>query len=199
MHRFRSVAPMIIAKYGYILMSALMCVLGLVLIAVPDFSIKVLGWVCGGILVVFGVVRLVGYFSKDLYRLAFQYDLALGIITAAIGVLILVNPGSLMWLICVTLGLSILADSIFKVQIALDSKKFGIKEWWVILLFAALSAVFGLTIMFRPGESGRLLMVFLGISILLDGFLNICTAVTAVKIVKNQRPDHIDGDYKEIE
>ena len=68
----------------------------LVLIAVPEFSSEVIGIFCGIILILFGIVRLIGFFSKDLYRLAFQYDLAFGILMVTLGIIMLVHPGSLM-------------------------------------------------------------------------------------------------------
>ena len=91
----RSVAPMRTAKIGYIVISTLLCILGILLIVVPDFSISAVGAICGAMLIVFGIVRLVGYFSKDLYRLAFQYDLAFGIMMIALGAVMLLRPGSL--------------------------------------------------------------------------------------------------------
>ena len=60
------------AKYGYIILSVLICILEIVLIAVPDFSINLLCRIGGGLLIVFGYIRILGYVSKDLYRLAFQ-------------------------------------------------------------------------------------------------------------------------------
>ena len=41
-------------------------------------------------------------------------------------------------------------------------------------------------------------MVLMGISLLLDGILNICVAWFCVKIVRNQRPDSIDEEYEEL-
>ena len=149
----RSIAPMRIAKIGYMVISIAMCVLGILLIVMPKFMTSMFGVICGILLIVFGIIRLVGYFSKDLYRLAFQYDLAAGITMIALGILMLVNPGNLMTFLCITLGLTILADSIFKIQIALDSQKFGIHEWWLILGFAVAAGLLGLILMFRPGES----------------------------------------------
>lgn len=188
----RSVAPMRTAKIGYIVISALLCILGILLIAVPDFSISAVGAICGAILIVFGIVRLVGYFSKDLYRLAFQYDLAFGIMMIALGVVMLLRPGSLMNFICITLGLSFLADGLFKVQIAIDSKRFGICEWWLILVLAIVTVIFGGILIARPSESSRILTILIGISMLCEGILNIGTMITAVKIIKHQQPDVIE-------
>ena len=79
------------AKIGYIMISILLCVLGIVLIAVPDFSVTLLCRLGGGIMVLFGLVKIVGYCSKDLYRLAFQFDLAFGILLVALGVILIIR------------------------------------------------------------------------------------------------------------
>ena len=188
----RSIVPMRTAKIGYVVISALLCILGIFLIAVPAFSISVVGVICGAILILFGIIRLVGYFSKDLYRLAFQYDLAFGIMMIALGVIMLMRPHGLIHFICITLGLSFLADGLFKIQIAMDSKKFGIHEWWLILTLAIITVLFGIALIVRPSESSHILTVLIGSSMLCEGILNIGTMITAVKIVKHQQPDVIE-------
>ena len=122
----RSVAPMRAAKIGYIVISACLCVFGCLLMSMPTFSAALLGVICGVLLIVFGAVRLVGYFSRDLFRLAFQYDLTLGIVLIVMGVILLLHPAGLMTFLCVALGLYIFADGLFKLQIALESRRFGI-------------------------------------------------------------------------
>ena len=56
------------AKIGYIVMSAALCVLGILLICLPEVFSGLIGVLIGIILIVFGAVRMAGYFSKDLYR-----------------------------------------------------------------------------------------------------------------------------------
>lgn len=187
----RSVAPMRTAKIGYIIMSVLLSILGILLIARPEFSISAAGGICGIILIAFGMVRLVGYFSRDLYRLAFQYDLALGMMMMILGLIMLLHPGGMMNFICITLGLSCLADGLFKVQITLDARRFGIRRWWLVLILAMFTVVFGAVLIARPSESSRVLIVLTGITMLCEGILNIGTVITAVKIIKHQQPDAV--------
>lgn len=59
----RSVKFMRAAKTSYIVLSALYCVFGVLLIAVPDFSMKLLGILVGCMMIGFGAVKLMGYFS----------------------------------------------------------------------------------------------------------------------------------------
>lgn len=198
MHEFkmRSVAPMRVAKTGYIAVSILLAVFGIVLIAWPTFSVNALGVICGILLILFGGVKLVGYFSKDLYRLAFQYDMPFGILLIILGIIMLIHPGNLASFICVVFGLSVLISSLFNIQTALDAKKFGINQWWLIFALSVIAAVWGLILVFRPSEAADVMAVLLGITLLFESAVNICTVVTSVKIVKNQHPDvYVEEDY----
>lgn len=180
------------AKYGYIILSCLFCLLGITLIAVPDFSISLLCWIGGILLILFGCVKIVGYVSKDIYRLAFQFDLAFGILLIALGAVLILRTDTMIHIICVLLGLCILADALLKIQIAIDSKAFGIRQWWLILGAAIITGVIGFLLMFRPYESARLVMILLGVSLLAEGILNLITILTSVKIFRQQKVMEID-------
>lgn len=196
--KMRSVTPMRIAKSGYIIMSAVFCIVGILFIARPELSIKIIGRGLGIAMILFGCIKLVGYFSRDLFRLAFQYDLEFGILLIALGVIVLIRSPNVMNFIFIALGIAILADGLFKVQIAMDSKRFGIAAWWLILLLAVLTGFVGLLLVFRPVESAHVLTMLLGVSLLAEGILNLCVVVSTVKIVKHQRPDVIESEYREI-
>lgn len=185
----RSVTAMRAAKIGYIIMSALFCVTGLVLMLAPETALTWLGRLLGIFVILFGGIKLVGYFSRDLFRLAFQYDFAFGILLVVLGILTLSHPNSTMNFLAVILGIPVLADGLFKIQIALDSQRFGIRCWWLILILAVLTCVVGIILVFRPAVGSLVMTIFMGASLLLDGILNLCVALFTVKIVANQWPD----------
>ena len=195
--KMRSVTPMRIAKIGYIVTSVMFCIAGALFIALPDISITMIGISMGIAMIVFGIVKLVGYFSRDLFRLAFQFDLELGILLLVLGLIVLIQPDDLMTFICIALGISILTDGLFKVQIALDSKRFGIKSWWVILALAVVAGTIGVFLIFRSAKSAQFLTVLLGVSILAEGILNLYTVISTVLIIKHQQPDVIEIEYSE--
>lgn len=186
------------AKTGYIIMSLLLCVLGIVLIAVPGLSALVICRAGGGILVLFGFVKIVGYFSKDLYRLAFQFDLAFGILLIALGMILIFRSNIMLNIVCVFLGISILTDALLKIQIAIDSKEFGISRWWLILAAAVLTGIIGFLLVLRPSESVQIMMLLLGMSLLTEGILNLITILSVVKIIRNQKAVVSDAEYSEI-
>lgn len=194
----RCTVPMWVAKTGYIIMSLVFCAAGGVLIARPGLSAALIGRVLGGAMVLFGAVKIVGYFSRDLYRLAFQYDLGFGLLLIALGVLVLVRPAGVLDFIFTALGVAVLTDGLYKVQIAVDAKRFGISAWWLTLALAIAAGAVGLALVFRPWDSARLLTVLLGAALLAEGILNLCVAVSTVKIVNHQRPDIIEVTSFEV-
>ena len=194
----RSVAPMKTAKIGYIVMSVLFCVLGVVLLFTPGVSALWIGRLLGIGLILFGAIKLVGYFSRDLFRLAFQYDLAFGLLLMVLGIVTLSHPGDALSFLCVMFGIPVLADGLFKIQIAMDSRQFGIRNWWLVLVLAALTCVVCVVLVFRPMTGVRALTALMGLSLLCDGVLNLTVALCTVKIVNHQRPDVIETDDYEI-
>ena len=171
-----------VAKYGYIILSVLICALGLTLIAMPDFSLNALCKLGGVLLIGFGCIKIVGYLGKDLYRLAFQFDLGLGMLLMILGLNLIFRLEAVIPAICILLGIFILTDSLLKIQIAIDAREFGISLWWIILGVAVFTAVAGVFVLFRPCKSARMIMMILGISLLGEGLLNLTTVLTAVKI-----------------
>ena len=185
------------AKNGYILISLMLCALGVVLIVCPGVSVGLLCKISGVIMLLFGSIKIIGYFSKDLYRLAFQHDLAFGILIMALGIIMIARANVMVSIICIILGIYVLADALLKVQIAIDAKAFGIAKWWLILTVAIVTGVVGFLLVLRPSESTQVVMVLLGLSLIAEGLLNLITILTAVKIIRRQRPEIIDTDMAE--
>ena len=125
-----------VAKTGYIVMSLVFCAAGIACIANPGLSAAVIGRVLGAAMILFGAVKLVGYCSRDLYRLAFQYDLGFGLLLIALGALVLLRPAGVLDFLFTALGIAVLTDGLYKVQIAVDAKRFGIPTWWLTLTLA---------------------------------------------------------------
>ncbi len=195
MKRFeRDLMPLYIAKGGCLALSVLFCLTGLWLILEPAASGPILGRVLGAMMTVFGVVRIIGYFSNDLYRLAFQYDLELGILSAALGVTTLLYPERIMNVMAAALGLAVLADGLFRIRIAQDARRFGLPKWGVILALAAAAVICGALLMLFPETGARTVTVFLGITLLADGLLNLWVTGSAVRIFREHRPEIVDAD-----
>lgn len=176
------------AKIGYIVLSVLICVLGVALMVTPDFSIRLLCRLGGILLIAFGCIRIVGYFSRDLYRLAFQYDLAFGILHIVLGLVLILRTDTIRHILCVLLGLFVLSDALLKIQIAIDARQFGINRWWLILAISVVTGVVGVLLLFRSSGTISVIMLLVGLSFLGEGILNLITVLSAVQILKKKCP-----------
>ncbi len=188
------------AKFSYIAVSAALCLLGILLVCLPEISLNLIGILCGALLIGFGAVRIIGYFSNDIYRLAFQFDLSAGILLIALGIIMIARPSWLMSFICIAFGIYVFGDGLFKLQIALDARTFGLPRWWLVLALALINSALGLVLIFRPGDGGVFLTVFLGLNLISDGLLNIITALTSVKVTgksKKSEPEAIEVEFKD--
>ncbi len=196
----KSTVPMKTAKAGYIVMSLLLIVFGILTFIDPKGFENTIGTITGISLILFGLVKMIGYFSKDLFRLCFQYDLAFGILLITLGVLVLIKPENVLNFLVVVLGILIFADGLFKIQIALDAKAFGIHKWWMILSIAVLTGVIGFMLLIRPGEGSAILIKLLSIAFVSDGIMSLVTVLSSVKIIDHQRHEEkmIEGRWREI-
>ena len=187
-------------KTVYSAVAVLECILGLVMLCYPGFSLSALGIILGIGLVLFGVVELIAYFSGSAPLILSRNVLAGGIFFIILGVLMLTNPLGLMNFICIVIGVGILADSLFKLQSVLDVRQFMSRgSWWLVFAALLLSVLAGILLVFWPGESGRALIVLLGIGLLLNGAFNIFDVVYVTRYVKEFKDYyHTNFDYSDV-
>ncbi len=180
-----STIPMRVAKFGHIVLSIAIVVLASLIFANVELEYLVWKSVCGAILVLLGAVKIVGYASKDLYRLAFQYDLVFGCILVGVGVVFLTRPQMTVEIAGTILGLVVFSDGVIKIQVARHAKKFGITLWWMIMVFAGLASVGGLMVAIYPWENlTQVLTKYLGVMFFIEGIMSACTVLTSVRVVK---------------
>ncbi len=172
------------AKCAYICYSVALIAIGLSLCAVPDISSRVVCILIGAFLMAVGAVKITNYFVNDVYGLAFQFDLAMGMINIILGVILILHPERVLQFTETLLGVLFMVDGNFKLQTAVEAKRFGLKEWWSILFTAMLTIICGLLLVFDPLESGLAMAIAIGISMAMDGILNLLVAVYAIRLVK---------------
>ena len=113
-------------------------------------------------LLIYGLGKLSGYFTGDLFQLAFQYDFGLGIVSLILGFVLLLRTEHIVEFLAVCIGIFMLVDAALKIQTAIDAKKFGISKWWLILMMAIMVAFVGALLLLAPFETGSVLVRVLG-------------------------------------
>lgn len=166
---------------------------GLWLLLRPDTSAVLLCRLLGLCALAVGAAKIAGYFSDDPYRLAFQFDFALGVFTLLTGAFLLFRTGSVLRFLPLLIGLYIVVESVFRLQGALDARRFGLRSWWVLLLAALVTGVFGALLLFAPFGS-RLLTQACGLAILISGVASLIFTCLTVHISK-KNDNIIEGDF----
>lgn len=169
--------------------------MGVCLMIWPGASVTAICAAMGALAIVYGVIRMVGYFCNDLYRLAFQFDLALGLLSILVGGVLLLRADRVMAYLPVLIGVFLLVDSVLRFQTAMDAKAFGMGKWWVILLAAILGAVLGVWLLVRPVESAADLVRLLGLALIIDGGENLLAGLYTVKTPRRSAAVVVEGEY----
>ena len=184
-------------KWIYLLLDLLWLLAGLALLIRPGFSSMFICRCLGVLCLVYGVIKLFGYFSKDPYRLAFQFDLALGIFFLVLGAALLFFSHALLSLLPVLVGVFTVVSGVFKLQTAFDARRFGMGKWWGMLLLSLAVLAIGAILLVRPFQSAMLAVRFMGLAILLSGIQDLTTTAYTVKTKPNGVIIDVD-DFREV-
>ena len=183
------------AKITHVIASALLLVAGVMFMAWADLDKEAVRWILGGVFALMGAARILGYFANDLYRLAFQYDLALGAFCVIFGVLIVISPVQAQIAFPYGIGLYVLLDGLLRMQTAFDAKAFGMKQWWGLLTSSTLVAIFGILVLLGMGSGLFSSQLLFGLALALDGAENVWNTMGTMR-VRVKSKDRYDGYEK---
>jgi len=170
------------AKTGYLALAVLFCVMGIAMLTLPNITPDMIGWGAGAILAAFGIVRIIGHYSGDPYGLAFQHDPVLGVLAIALGSVLIFRRSLAVNVLALVLGVEMLADNLFKVQTAMEARRFGLDTWWLMLALAVVAVIAGILLIVCPFEGMRQWVRVMGISLLAQGVMSFCVALFVIHI-----------------
>lgn len=178
-----------------IVLSVLYIVLGLFLVFLPNTSMMAICVALAGISIICGLIKMISYFMKDPYHLAFQFDLALGIFMLIVGVLLLMHPMDLLILLPIVVGIGAIIEGVFKLQTSIDAKRFGIHYWWVLLLLCVVSIGCGVVLLMNPFKGLNMMVILMGISLIIYGVENLVNVIWFVKWVHQSKPIEVEAHW----
>lgn len=171
------------AKITNVISAILMVLSGLLLMFLPDMEKLTAQRILLGILFLLtGIAKVLGYFSNDLYRLAFQFDFAIGTFCVFLATMVAFTPEHIFSSMPVIIGIYVTLDALLKLQMTFDAKQFGMRSWVAILCSSLLLlcvGIFSLTALY----SGLLeSSSALGLALSLDGVQNAWITTHTVRI-----------------
>lgn len=108
-------------KNAYTVMTICLIALGAALLFMPQLGLKTMCMLYGVFLIIYGVTKLSGYFAKDLFQLAFQFDLALGIVSIVLGIIIIKKTEYIIEILSTAIGIFMLVDESWNKNQTLES------------------------------------------------------------------------------
>ncbi|MBR4308548.1 MAG: hypothetical protein IKT58_03030 [Oscillospiraceae bacterium] len=171
------------AKIINIISASLMLVTGILLMTIDSMEEVLAQRILLGILFgLTGGAKIFGFFSNDLYRLAFQYDFAFGIFCELLTILLVFSPDQNYEMLHMLLVMYVLFDALLKVQMSMDARRFGMRCWGVILgtaLGLGAAGVFAATAIQTELLRG---LVMVGFALGMDGMENCWITAYTVRI-----------------
>lgn len=183
------------ARNGYILLSVIFYIIGIVYMVVPFIPPIMLCIIGGIILIIYGIVKILGYFSDDRYCLAFQYDFACGLLLMALGIIVLACNMRIYQHLFSGLGLLILLDALLKIQISKDAQKFGLEKWNRILICSIIAGALGVLIIVKPFSGTGVSRIMGGCGLLAEGLMNHLMVMETINISNGSSLPDVDEKH----
>lgn len=187
-------------KTNVVISAALCILLGIVLVAWPDLSMKIVCTAIGAVLLIGGGVRLAVYFTARDGSVYAQMNLIMGIVLAVVGVWILLQPDKVLAIIPIIVGIVIVLHGVNNLQQAVTLYKEKYDKWWVALILGLLTVGFGVLLICKPFAALDTVVMLIGICLIFDGISDIWIVSRIYRTAKmlKQEAEALDVEAEEI-
>ena len=173
-------------RWAYLLLSVFLIAIGVCLVMWPELSADMACMVIGGGAMLFGLIKIIFYFVRQVNAMVEQYDFSTGVLSIAAGAVLLIHPEEMLRLLPQVLAVCMLVDCVFKLQVVLDAKRLGSGVWFLQLLTVLICIGWGVCLLLQPfGLDKYLSQMFAG-GLIADGVLNLLTVLFIAFTVKKE-------------
>ena len=175
------------SRIAYVAMSIVLFAVGLCLIIWPAMFAKIFCYLIGSLALIPGIIETVVFFVRDISVKSFSYSLAIGLLSSIFGLILLLKPDNSAVFFSMLIGVFIIIDSVLKLQTSFELRVMGVLRWWINLILSLASAVLGVLLVINPFGTGNLLLIFMGISLMVDALENIWTVIYISRAAKQMK------------
>lgn len=173
-------------KVNYVVSAVLCVLLGLVLFIWPGATMQIICMSLGIMLLSYGIIQILIYLLNRERTFALQGMMFLGIVLAVLGVWIVLMPEIFIMAVPVIVGILIAVHGLHNIVQAFALQKDGYEKWWLALLFASITLIFGGVLIYNPFEAVELVVRIVGISLIYDGLSDLWILSRIYKIKRNR-------------
>lgn len=178
--------------YAIILACGVMA-LGLVMVIWPTVSALTICYITGALCVAVGIGEIIRYFRLGNAGVFFRFDLTLGICSALVGLLLILHPTGAMAILPIAVGIYMIVESVFCLQLAVELRRLAIRSWWLSLVWGIVGVVLSLLLLAKPFEAASVFMIFIGVALIASGVQSLYLVFSFSKVLKSRDP--FDSDW----
>lgn len=173
-------------------------VLGIIMVIWPQISATVLCWILGLLSIGVGIYEITRCSQLGFAGLFFRFDLILGICNILIGIGLLLPFGNTAFLPFAA-GLYVLVGSIFNIQLAINISRYRMGSWITTLVLGIIGLIFSIFLFVDPFQGAAALMIFMGISLIVNGVQGLYDVTCLSKAIKISEGSKIDDETKVVD
>ena len=177
--------------------SLLFIVTGIFLLLKPETVINYVCYVLGIILVLWGVVSIIQFFSDKNSTNYLSLNFIFGAFVFIFGIIILIKPSIIASIIPLLLGVWMIINGVTKLSYSLSIKNI------FSIIGAILIVIFGITLVFNPFEGAKGLTQIIGIALIIYSVFDLVESIIiAIGIKGKADPSEgkiIEAEYKDKE
>ncbi len=183
-----------------IIFSIIFILIGSFLLARPEDAIHLVSYALGIILIVWGVISVITFFTDKESQNYLDFGFIVGVFVLIFGIIILVKPDTIASIIPLLLGIWMLINGVTKLSysLTLNNNKSALSSIIISLIIVLL----GILLIINPFQGAKKIVQILGISILVYSLLDLieCFLIKRVmkKVKKIENNNVIDAEYTEL-
>lgn len=185
-------------KSTTIVSSIMYILIGLVMVIFPEFVNDFIWYIIGGLIVVFGILQLMNYFSTPYKNFLTGVVLLISLASIALGVYVIFSPEKLISLVPLTIGVIMIVDGIQKLIQIQSIKKAGYDNPIALLIYALLLIVLGIILIKNPFGAILTVIRIIGVFLITDAIEELITVKKYERAFKNFK-DNVSHSVKIIE
>ena len=171
------------AGWTSIITSLVLAFIGGVMIYNPQTTMQFISTVLGIFFIVIGVIKLINYFVARGNSSLFNNDIALGIISILIGLVVMVYSSTIENIFRIMIGIWIIYSGFTRLTLSFKLKNINEKIWAFVLILSVLMVIGGIYVTFYPGA----LIITVGIILLVYAIMDLIESFIFMRNIKDMK------------
>ena len=158
---------------NYLLMAVAFILFGVIFLVFPEAIGKILSYIFGGFLCLFGIIRVIEYFRKPVSMKENGLAFVNGIIAIGAGIYVFVKPETISGILPIIFGIALLLDALVKLQSTIDMIRLHNEKWTFTLVMMIVTSGLGVLLLADPFKANETFLICVGISLIVNGIMDI--------------------------